>query len=357
MIERHPTVALGSGIARGMAEIQLHYLGRTWQTSVHAGPMPPTDRPPGAVSSIYSGSMTAMGTALIRAAHGRLDPNPLIEDSWGDRLVPQAVRAAYRDLAMAKWDARARPHAGVAPEQILDEYLGAARTYASVVLRARYTEDALQACIAGGVRQYVIIGAGFDSFALRAPPYADGVPVFEIDLPAVQNLKRQCILDCGIAVPQSLHFVAADLAREALDAALVRTGFRSDRPAFFSWLGVTMFLTREANLATLEAVVRSAAPGSELVFTYLEEAAFRAGSESFRGLQESVQASGEPLRSGFDPDRLAEELHALGLELIEDRSEEQILARLSRNGSHRMTPLPFSRIARARVIGHQEPPR
>lgn len=350
MISSCRPVNSGSSTAHGMPEIHLHYLGRTWQACVPADPMLCVDRPPGLVSSSYRGSMTALGTALIRAAHGRLDPNPLIEDPWGDRLVPQAVRIAYRVRAMAKLGPGARASAGDMQDAVLDAYLGAARTYANVVLRARYTENALRDSIAGGVRQYVIIGAGFDSFALRMPAYADGVSVFELDLPAVQNLKRQCILDCGIPLPRSLYLVATDLARDELDAVLARTSYRSDRPAFFSWLGVTMFLAREANLATFRAIARSAAPGSELVFTYLEETAFHSGSESFRGLQESVQASGELLRSGFDSNRLEEDLHEAGFELIEDLTEEQLLRSLSSDAPHRMMPMEFSRIARARVV-------
>ena len=271
----------------------------------------------------------------------------MIDDRWGDRLVPDAVRAAYRELALAKLDAGARAMAH--PDAALDAYLGATRGYANVILRTRYTEDALREAIAHGTRQYVIVGAGFDSFALRSPPFSAGVSVFEIDQPSTQALKRQRISECGISVPESLHLVAADLADDDLVAVLSRTAYRSSRPAFFSWLGVTMFLTREANLATLQAIAGCAAPGSELVFTYLDERIFRSPSESFRTMQESMQATGEPFQSGFDPDHLAEDLRRVGLVLLHDLTDAQLVERLSRDRARAMTPLEYSHIAHARV--------
>jgi O-methyltransferase involved in polyketide biosynthesis len=98
-----------------------------------------------------------LATSLMRAAHTRLDPKPLIDDPWGDRLVPEAVREVIRGVALS----------GMGAGATLDGYFLASPVYANVILRTRYTEDALKAAIAKGVRQYVIIGAGFDSFALR----------------------------------------------------------------------------------------------------------------------------------------------------------------------------------------------
>src|SRR6185437_16545034 len=136
-----------------------------------------------------------------------------------------------------------------------------------VIIRSRYAEDALKAAAQRGTRQYVLIGAGFDSFVLRRPAFANGIEIFEIDHPATQALKIERIRACGITLPASVHFIAADLASETLASALARSSFRGGEPAFFSWLGVTVYLTREANMATLRAVASSSAAGSELVFT------------------------------------------------------------------------------------------
>ena len=99
-------------------------------------------------------------------------------------------------------------------------------------------------------RRYVLIGAGFDSFSLRRPAFAASLQIFEIDFPATQRLKIERIEACGVALPDGLHFIEADLSKESVAAALARSPFQAQQLTLFSWLGVTMYLTREANLAT-----------------------------------------------------------------------------------------------------------
>jgi len=277
-------------------------------------------------------SRTALATALMRAAHTRLDPHPLINDPWGDRLVPELVKRA-----MAPSDA------------MLDESLMRSQSYANVITRTRYTEDALQAAVTQGVRQYVLIGAGFDSFSLRLPAFAANLQIFEIDFPATQRLKIERIDACGMASPDSVHFIAADLSQESVAAALARSPFETKQLTFFSWLGVTMYLTREANLATLRSIASCSPAGSEVVFTYLDEGVFQAQSESFRELERRVAAIGEPFLSGFNPAELAASLAACGLDLIEDLNGSEAAARYERGGGHRLGRSLFSHMALARV--------
>jgi methyltransferase (TIGR00027 family) len=263
-------------------------------------------------------SRTALATALMRAAHTRLDPNPLINDPWGDRLVPEAARELFRQVAQSRMGASA------------DDYFLASPAYANVIFRTRYTEDALKAAVAKGVRQYVIIGAGFDSFALRRPDFAADLEIFEIDHPATQTLKIEQLKGCGIVPPKSVHFIAADLAQRSVAQTLSDSPFRSDLPAFFSWLGVTMYLTREANAATLRSIASFAMPGSELAFTYIDEKVLKSGSESFQQLAKTVASLGEPFLSGFDPHVFEQELRSCGLTLIEDLNGAEIAARYGR---------------------------
>jgi methyltransferase (TIGR00027 family) len=294
-------------------------------------------------------SRTALVTALMRARHSRLAPWPLIDDAWGDRLVPDTVRDAIRQRALAELDAATAEPAS--PESIVDAALRRLPAYAHVVLRSRYAEDALAQAVARGVRQYVLIGAGFDSFALRASTFAYEVEVFEIDHPATQRLKRQRIAACGAAEPPWLHFVAADLGHEGLDAALARSPFRPGALAFFSWLGVTPYLTPEANLATLRAVAGSAAAGSELVFTYLDQRIFDIANApaGFEILKARVAAVSEPFVSGFDPATLPQMLRACGLELREDLDGAQLAERCDPAGINGLRCASASHIARARV--------
>jgi methyltransferase (TIGR00027 family) len=265
--------------------------------------------------------------------------------------VPESVRAAYRELAAVKFGEDGQSRGMGTADALIDKYLASSRGYSNVILRARYAEDALCDAISRGIRQYVIIGAGFDSFALRSPTFAKGVPVFEIDLQSTQSLKRQRLSACGVSIPAELHLICADLAEDDLGEVLTRSPYDAGRPAFISWLGVTMFLTREANLKTLRAIARTCAPRSELVFTYLDDRVFTEGSESFRQMQASNRASGEPFRSGFDRARLAEDLRSVGLELLVDLSDAQLAERLARDRTNFMKPLEFSRVAQARVVG------
>jgi methyltransferase (TIGR00027 family) len=270
----------------------------------------------------------------MRAVHTRLDPNPLIDDPWGDTLVPESVRAKIADASL-----RASP------------------AYENVITRTRYTEDALRAAVVCGVSQYVLVGAGFDSFILRRPEFAANLEIFEIDHPATQGLKRERIADLGIALPASVHFIAADLSTESVAAALSRASFRTDRAAFFSWLGVTMYLTREANRATLQSIARCALAGSALALTYADEKLL--DSEKFQALQKRVTALGEPFLSGFDPKTFGATLRECGLELIEDLAADKVAERYGRVGPDSSGTSSFSHMALARVLQkgdlHAEP--
>lgn len=270
-------------------------------------------------------SRTAIATSLMRAIHTRSASNPLINDPWGDQLVSEAARENILQTVVANLDPDERGKALMSPQTTIENYLTSSHSgaFANVILRARYTEDALAAAVANGVRQYVIIGAGFDSFALRSGAVAPDLSVYEIDQPETQALKRHRINECGLQVADTHHFIATDLSTEDLGAALARSPYRPDQPAFFSWLGVTMYLSREANFTTLRAIADAAASGSELVFSYIDEAAFEseAASESHIKTRQAVAAAGEPFQSGFAPSTLAEDLEGLNLTLAEDMND------------------------------------
>jgi methyltransferase (TIGR00027 family) len=275
-------------------------------------------------------SVTALATAMMRAAHTRLDRPALIDDPWGDRLVLDAEREA---IGMVTGDLRAHP------------------TYATVILRTRFTEDALAAAVERGARQYVLVGAGMDSFALRRPAFAREVEVFEVDLPATQEFKLRRLEELGIEAPERFHAVAADLGEESLDEALERSAFRPGEAAFFSWLGVTAYLTREANMETLAAIARCGAEGSELAFTYIDarEISGEAERPELRTVLSNLAAAGEPWRSGFDPRELGDDLAAVGLELVEDLNGFGLVERYRTQGAGALHPVEAAHVALARV--------
>ncbi len=265
-------------------------------------------------------SRTALATSLMRALHSRFDPFPLFDDPWGDRLVSEAERERMTARILARMDEDTRAHALRRPASVLNEFLLTNTALPGVVIRSRYAEDALREAATRGIKQYVLIGAGLDSFVLRRPAFSDALTIFEIDHPATQTMKIQGIRECGMSLPPSVHFVAADLANEDLESVLDRSRFRPGEKAFFSWLGVSVYLTPQANLTTLRAVATCGAPGSELVFTYVDQAEFAPNaSRSAHDENAKVVAQiGEPWISGFYPDEIADELARVGLNLVED---------------------------------------
>jgi len=296
-------------------------------------------------------SRTALVTALMRARHSRLDPQPLFDDRWADVLVPPIVRERLREFALAGMDASARAAALAEPASIVDDYLRGVAAYANVILRTAYTEQALARAVSAGTSQYVLIGAGFDTYALRRPASAGKLQVFEVDHPATQELKLQRMAANGVRRPDDTHYVAADLAVQDLGAVLAEASFRTDQPAFFALLGVTMYLTRASNDALLRAVARCAPAGSELVFTYLDartlDARVSAGPQA--SLRERVASVGEPFLSGWEPDELDAQLRDAGLTLLEDLDGTALAARCDPAGVNGLSSTRSSHLARACV--------
>src|SRR5262245_31397538 len=191
------------------------------------------------------------------------------------------------------------------------------RPGAHVLGRARYNEDKLSNAIAKGISQYVIVGAGLDTFALRRPDLRDRLRVFELDHPVTQALKRDRLSQAALALPPNLHFCPTDFERDSIASSLSRSPYDPGIPTFFSWIGVTYYLTREGISHTLASIRTAAASGSEIVMDYVDSAVFLPENQSpaIRAVFDRVQRVGEPFISGFDPCTLAAELAALGFEL------------------------------------------
>jgi len=237
---------------------------------------------------------TAVRVALWRALHVQLDPPPhVLEDEIGLRLV--APEEGWRD----------RPD--MDPQRTRT-------SRASVVARARFIEDLVVEQAGRGVGQYVLLGAGLDSFAQRKPEIASTLKVFEVDQPVTQAWKRRRLSELGFGIPKWLRLVPVDF--EAGDAWLERlaaAGFRADQPAVVAATGVSMFLTKEAIAATLREVA-ALAPGSTLAMTFalpLECVApeERAWIEAGR---KRAQASGTPFLSCFTPPEMLALARAAG---------------------------------------------
>lgn len=298
-------------------------------------------------------SRTAIAASLMRAIHTRADPCPIHGDPWGDRIVPGTVWAGIYQFARSRNPSLPEVADEAALRSLVSKGLRASAAYPNVIMRSRYAEDALGRAISRGVRQYVLIGAGFDSYALRAPP-SNGMVVIEIDHPATQSLKRQWLARSGVALPDSTHLVPADLSVEELRSVLRESPLRASERTFFSWLGVTMYLTREANFKTLRAISSTAAPGSELVFEYVDQTFFESGAASTgsaQALRQAVAALGEPFLCGFDPSTLQSDLALAGYSLLEDLPDTELVRRYDPQGLNKLSADGLGRIALARVVG------
>jgi methyltransferase (TIGR00027 family) len=248
---------------------------------------------------------TAESTAAIRATHYIHGDRPLV---FEDPFAIELIGPEWREVCLR------------------GNELSRSRGGAIILGRARYTEDLLDAAVLSGADQYVILGAGLDTFALRRSDLTAMIRIYEVDLPEIQAWKREHLAQLGHELPDALEFIPADLEHETIAEALSRSSFRSDRRAFFSWLGTVPYLSREAIFRTLESIVTASAPGSEIIFDYRvsmefvdpEDVPFVEAGDKF-----SAQG-GEPKRSWLNPHTFPNEICSVGLELIESLSPKQL---------------------------------
>ncbi len=192
-----------------------------------------------------------------------------------------------------------------------------------MAVRSRFAEDELANSVGSGITQYVVLGAGLDTFACRNP--YTGLRVFEVDHPATQQWKREQLQAAGIAIPSYAVFVPIDFERETLGDALERSGFRMDHPAFFSWLGVVPYLSERAFEDTLNFIAAMPKP-SGVVFDYGVARSALSWRERLvlDALAARVAAAGEPFRLFFEPEQLAAQLRRSGFNHIEDLGSAEI---------------------------------
>ena len=251
-------------------------------------------------------SRTAERMALERAAHQVID-NPLV------LIDPLAIRmVAPGQVALL----RGRPRRGI--ESLITKPMRA-----TVVVRSRIAEDEMADAAARGVTQYVLLGAGLDTFGYRNPH--PGLRVFEVDQPSTQQLKQERLAAAGVSIPERVTFVPCDFTRQGLPAVLDGAGFDRTRPAVFAWLGVVMYLERKDVLDTLRFVA-SLPAGTVLIFDYaLPPAAVPWLIRLFyRTLLRRLAAQGEPWISFFEPDQLRADLGAAGFTTIDDLDADTI---------------------------------
>jgi len=191
--------------------------------------------------------------------------------------------------------------------------------------RSRYAEDRMAEAVRRGVAQYVVLGAGLDTFAYRNPFPA--LRVFEVDFPATQEWKRTLLDEAEIALPAGLTFVPLDFEHKTLAEGLAEAGFDADRPAFFGWLGVVPYLTLDAFRATLGAIARlPAGTGVSFDYAFSPETLSPKRRLVFDALAGRVAAAGEPFRLFFTSEELERELRRAGFQRLEQVDTDQLNA-------------------------------
>ncbi|MEP7363443.1 MAG: class I SAM-dependent methyltransferase [Acidobacteriota bacterium] len=235
-------------------------------------------------------SVTALRAATYRAQHQLLDRPLVFEDPLAVRIIAPCGPMQTPRMAAVR---------------------------AFICVRSRFAEDALAVAIAQGCKQYVVLGAGLDTFAYRNSD--ESLRVFEVDHPATQTWKRGLLAEAGISIPQGVAHVPVDFATQVLAPQLREAGFDTTKPAFFSWLGVTPYLDEGAILETL-AVVRQLHPGNGIVFDYMLPRANLSlrGSVAHWAISRYVASLGEPMKSGFSPEVMRGHLVKIGFSAVHE---------------------------------------
>jgi methyltransferase (TIGR00027 family) len=248
-------------------------------------------------------SKTAFRVAMRRAVHQILDKPCVLLD-------PVAVPLLGRHFAFDR-DREMSP---------------VARAFrAFMAARSRFAEDRLAEAVASGVDQYAVLGAGLDTFAYRNS--FSKLRVFEVDFPATQEWKRTLLAEAAVPLPQCLTFVPLDFEHRTLAEGLVDAGLDLGMPAFFGWLGVVPYLTRDAFRATLQVIARLPA-GSGVCFDFAlsPETLGPLRRKAFEALAARVAAAGEPFQLFFTPQELEAELRQAGFHAIYFTDSDQLNA-------------------------------
>jgi methyltransferase (TIGR00027 family) len=256
-------------------------------------------------------SRTALRVATRRAAHQLFDTPKVLEDPLAVRIIGREVAGSLSSIAD-----RLSPSA---------RYMRA-----FMAARARYAEDQLADAVHRGVTQFVILGAGLDTFGYRNP--YPNLRVFEVDHPATQEWKRQRLRAESITIPDSVTYAAVDFNTQTLADGLHAAKFQAAEPAFFSWLGVTMYLEPQTVLDTLR-LIHTMSPENGVVFDYTvpRHLLNTVGKLVLDAIMSRVAAAGEPFRGFFVPAELSAALTQIGYRHIEDLDSPAINARYFAN--------------------------
>lgn len=261
-------------------------------------------------------SRTAEAAAALRAHHYLFAQDPIFADAYAFEMASKAWKRLLT-LPLVNRIFNSPP---------LNRTLGLLT--AQVMGRSRYAEDQLKQAIENGINQYVLVGAGLDSFALRQLQCYPKLRIFEVDHPDTQCFKKQKLEQLG-NISDQIEFVSIDFEKESIADALTRSSFDSNQAAFFSWLGTTHYLENPTTLATLASIAHIAGADSEVVLDYSIDFNELKGIEKIgtQFVATFTQVWGEPLQGQFSPLDLHHQVEKMGFRVLEDLSGEALTLR------------------------------
>lgn len=258
-------------------------------------------------------------SAFGRAYHAQCE-TPVFADTQAKRLLPEYEMMGEYVLSGMDFFAPERKGTFSDKGEAL-RYLMNTQIVPTPVARARFCEDSLFTALCTGTEQYVILGAGLDTFALRNK---GNVPVFEVDHPLTQEDKRERLANAGIEIPENLRFVPVDFTKDDLQEALLSSGFDPKKKTFFSWLGVSYYLSADDVERMLATLARLSAEGSSLVFDVADERLFSSPVRRVKNMLAMAQAGGEGMKSCFSYGELERLLEKYGFLIYEWLTPSQI---------------------------------
>lgn len=273
-------------------------------------------------------SRTALLSAYFRAYHAKHVSPQIFDDFLAEQLLNEKEHHFIKQMMLAGLKAFDSKLAASFSNQAtaLAYSMQLVPGPPQILSRARYTEELLEKAVKQGVKQYIILGAGMDTFAFRHKEMLEELEVFEVDHPATQDYKLHRLEELKWVIPSQVHFVPVDFTQENLASVLTNTSYDPTALSFFSWLGVTYYLSYDAVLSTLRNIAAISPAGSTVVFEYLDTDAFdlEKAAPRVKGMLSSAQQMGEQINVGFEPSSLMEMLNSVGLHLHEDLSPSDI---------------------------------
>ncbi len=283
-------------------------------------------------------SSTADMVTMIRAYWSLAAKDPVFSDIIALDLLPDNLRRLVATPA-------ARKIYGLLTLPIK-------RAQAEVLGRARYVEDIMLGMLDEGVSQYVIVGAGMDSFAWRHKELVDKLNVFELDHPATHKGKQQRLQDRQIITPDNLEYVAIDFEKQSIVDALQQSSYDPSKPAVFCWMGVSYYLPEQVVYQALQNMQDFASENSCIVFDYMVAPHLLSLKSQlfFKGLKFGTQREGEPIKNSFDPEELEQKLQKMGFFIEENLSSAGLKQRYFDGNADGLVPLTGMDIMHLRVV-------